>query len=111
MCSSDLGGAASITVAPLGGGSHAIRAEYAGDGVSYTAATSVTLTQTVTKATSTPVVADTPNPSTYGATVTFARSAGSGTCSAMWRSAARWAVRRSRKRLCLKPITRVSSFQ
>jgi len=62
---------AALTIPTLTGGSHTITALYAGDGVSYESATSAGVSQVVTKVTSTPVVSDVPNPSTYGATVTF----------------------------------------
>ncbi|MEI8370631.1 MAG: Ig-like domain repeat protein [Planctomycetia bacterium] len=62
---------ASLTIPSLAGGSHTITALYAGDGVSYESATSTGIAHAVTKVTSTPLVSDAPNPSTYGATVTF----------------------------------------
>jgi sugar lactone lactonase YvrE len=62
---------AALTIPTLTGGSHTITAVYAGDGVSYESATSAGVTQVVAEATSTPVVAGVPQPSTYGATVTF----------------------------------------
>jgi len=62
---------AALTIPTLTGGSHTITALYAGDGVSYESATSAGVSQVVTKVTSTPLVSDVPNPSTYGATVTF----------------------------------------
>ncbi|MCY3016429.1 MAG: Ig-like domain repeat protein [Planctomycetota bacterium] len=62
---------AALTIPSLAGGSHTITALYAGDGVSYESATSVGIAHAVTKVTSTPLVSDAPNPSTYGATVTF----------------------------------------
>jgi sugar lactone lactonase YvrE len=68
------GGTAVLTTARLTGGAHTIRAVYSGDGVSYESATSANLAQTVKKVTSTPVVSDVPNPSTYGQTVTFTAS-------------------------------------
>jgi hypothetical protein len=64
-------GTASVTSGTLAVGSHAITARYSGDDPNYLAATSAAVTQNVTKGTSTPSVVGTPNPTTFGDSVTF----------------------------------------
>jgi hypothetical protein len=64
------GGAASITTSSLSAGIHSITAQYPGD-TTYSASTSVAISQVISKyATSTSVVSSA-NPSTYGQPVTF----------------------------------------
>jgi len=63
---------ASLTIATLTGGGRSIRAEYRpGSDPNYSDVAGTAPTIVVNRATSTPVVVDIPNPSTYGATVTF----------------------------------------
>ena len=62
-------GIATFATSSLTGGTHSITAQYAGD-TNYTAATSTAVSQVVNKATSTVTLASSPNPSTYGTSVT-----------------------------------------
>jgi hypothetical protein len=66
------GGTATFSTAALSGGPHSITAAYSGD-VSYGSSTSSVVLQTVNKAVSTTFVTSSPgpNPSVYGASVTF----------------------------------------
>ncbi|MBI4485807.1 MAG: Ig-like domain repeat protein, partial [Acidobacteria bacterium] len=65
----DGSGQATITVADLAIGSHSLTAEYSGSSNFH--ASSASVAHTVTKADSTTAVASTPNPSTYGNSMTF----------------------------------------
>jgi hypothetical protein len=64
------GGTATFAIASLGGGVHAIRADYGGD-PSYIGSTSPPLAHTVEPAETTMVVTSSLNPSTFGASVTL----------------------------------------
>jgi parallel beta-helix repeat protein len=64
------GGQATLTTAALGAGSHSVSAAYGGD-ATYAPSTSSVLTETVSAASSTTTLASTPNPSTFGDSVTF----------------------------------------
>jgi len=64
------GGAATLTTSSFAAGTHNITASYPGD-TNYVASTSSALTQTVNQATTTTGISSSPNPSGYGASVTF----------------------------------------
>src|SRR5439155_12758254 len=64
------GGAATFTTSSLSAGGHAISCVYSGD-TAYGASSSGTLTQTINKAAPLLVVSSTPNPSSYGQSVTL----------------------------------------
>jgi hypothetical protein len=64
------GGTATLTTSTLAAGNHRIKAVYAGDG-NFAGSTSAVLTQTVSKAASTAVIASSPNPSVFGQSVTL----------------------------------------
>ena len=77
--SSLAGGTATLTSCGLAAGSHSMAATYNGDST-YASSTSTTLTQTVNKATPSVVVAGSPNPSAFGASVTFTATATPSSC-------------------------------
>jgi hypothetical protein len=64
------GGVAALSTSSLGNGGHSITAVYGGDS-NFSASTSAVMTQTVSGAASTTTVASSPNPSTFGQSVTF----------------------------------------
>jgi hypothetical protein len=64
------GGSAQLSTSSLAGGSHSITATYSGN-ANYSGSTSPALTQTVNQASTTISVSSSPNPSTYGQSVTF----------------------------------------
>ena len=66
----DGGGQATFTTSALALGSHAITAFFGGD-TNFTGSTSLALTQVVNQNSSTTTLGATPNPSTFGASVTF----------------------------------------
>ncbi len=70
-------GTASFSTSTLSVGTHSITAVYSGD-ANYNAATSPAIVQTVNKAASTVTLASLPNPSTFGASVTFTATVTSG---------------------------------
>jgi hypothetical protein len=67
------GGSAALTTSSLGTGSHSIVAVYSGD-AQYAGSTSAALSQTVNKAATTVVAGASPNPSTFGQSVTISAS-------------------------------------
>jgi hypothetical protein len=73
-------GTATLSSCGLGAGSHSVVASYSGDST-YVPSSSTTLTQTVNnKVAPGVVVVGTPNPSSYGASVTFTATVNPGTC-------------------------------
>ncbi len=70
-------GVATLTISSLAVGTHSITAQYGGD-TNYNAAVSTAVSQVVNKATSTVTLASSPNPSTFGASVTLTATVTSG---------------------------------
>ena len=70
-------GIATLTISTLAVGTHSITAQYGGD-TNYNAAVSTAVSQVVNKATSTVSLASSPNPSTFGASVTLTATVTSG---------------------------------
>jgi YVTN family beta-propeller protein len=70
-------GVATLTTSSLGRGTHSITAQYGGDS-NYTGAVSTPVSQVVNLASSTVALASSPNPSTFGASVTLTATVTSG---------------------------------
>ncbi len=70
-------GVATLTTSSLAVGTHSITAQYGGD-TNYNGAVSTAVSQVVNKASSTVTLASSPNPSTFGASVTLTATVTSG---------------------------------